>query len=131
LSIPEEEKNKRGNKKHPTLALSLMEDKCGERVYTTLYKYDASHTEDFNFEEMSFAEVIGKRLRTKFEVLIDSVYIQKNGHISLSLKLDQALVDEDRSRGKSGRKMMCISAIPENVEVEIGEGDDVVSSSST
>ena len=105
-----------------------MEDRTGDKVYTTLYKYDAYNTEDFNFEELSIAEVIGKRLRTKFEFIVDSIYIQKNNHISLSLKLDQALLCEDSSRGKSGRKMMCSRVIPENVEVEIGEGESDISS---
>ena len=121
LSVPEEEKNEKNQKNHPTLALSLMEDRTGTRVYSTLYRYDVAHTENFNFEEMTFAETFEKRLRAKFELIVDSIYIQRNGHISLTLKLDQALLSEDKSRGKSGRKMFCSRPIPEEVEVEIGE----------
>ena len=36
LSIPEEEKNEKNQKNHPTLALSLMEDRTGSHVYSTL-----------------------------------------------------------------------------------------------
>ena len=69
---------------------------------------------------MTFAQTFEKRLRAKFELVVDSIYIQRNGHISLTLKLDQALLSEDRARGKSGRKMVCGKPSSENVEIEEG-----------